>query len=333
MVNRRSLLLGTAALAGLSCFERHALFAGVPGESAWKPYAGNPVLGGEYGTCFDVCVLRERGRFRMWLSWRPKKSIAISESADGIHWSAPEIVLGPLLTTGWEDDINRPVVVLREGRYHMWYTGQNWLPGQTVGGHTAGHSAIGYATSADGRVWTRASEKPVLKPETEWEGAALMSPDVIWDDDMHLWRMWYSGGEQYEPNAIGYATSSDGLAWKKYGSNPAFRPDPAAAWEHARVAGIQVIKVDGWHYAFYIGYRDIDHAQIGLARSKDGITDWQRYRGNPIVRSGGTGFNADASYKPYAVFFKGQWMLWFNGRRANLEQIGLVLHKGYDLWS
>ena len=38
-----------------------------------------------------------------------------------------------------------------------------------------------------------------------------MCPHVIWDEEMKLFRMWYSGGEQYEPNAIGYATSPDGL--------------------------------------------------------------------------------------------------------------------------
>ena len=38
--------------------------------------------------------------------------------------------------------------------------------------------------------------------------------------------MWYSGGEQNEPNAIGYATSPDGLTWTKHGSNPVFVPDP-----------------------------------------------------------------------------------------------------------
>src|SRR6516165_5887763 len=79
----------------------------------WKKYAGNPVLGGQYGTCFDVCLLKEGGKYRMWVSWRPKASIALVESSDGIHWSAPRIVLGPRKNTGWEDNINRPVVVKR----------------------------------------------------------------------------------------------------------------------------------------------------------------------------------------------------------------------------
>ena len=49
--------------------------------------------------------------------------------------------------------------------------------------------------------------------------------------------MWYSGGEQNEPNAIGYATSSDGLTWKKYERNPVFSAEPKNLWERHKVAG------------------------------------------------------------------------------------------------
>ena len=38
--------------------------------------------------------------------------------------------------------------------------------------------------------------------------------------------MWYSGGEQYEPNAIGYATSPDGLAWTKHAKQPGLHRRP-----------------------------------------------------------------------------------------------------------
>src|SRR5215467_5505369 len=120
----------------------------------WRKYEGNPVLGGSLGTCFDVSLLREAAKYRMWFSWRPKKSVALVESTDGIHWSQPEIVLEPNPATEWEQDINRPVVVHRDDGYHMWYTGQSQK-----------QSWIGYARSADGRVWRRASTKPVISPD------------------------------------------------------------------------------------------------------------------------------------------------------------------------
>ena len=60
----------------------------------------------------------------MWFSWRPKKSIALVESKDGVQWSKPLIVLGPNDKTEWEKDLNRPVVIKNGDRYQMWYTGQ-----------------------------------------------------------------------------------------------------------------------------------------------------------------------------------------------------------------
>jgi hypothetical protein len=81
----------------------------------WVKHPRNPVLGGDLGTCFDVTVLKEGGKYRMWFSWRPKKSIALVESSDGVQWSKPLIVIGPNDKSDWENDLNRPVV-LKNGR-------------------------------------------------------------------------------------------------------------------------------------------------------------------------------------------------------------------------
>jgi predicted GH43/DUF377 family glycosyl hydrolase len=286
----------------------------------WKKYSGNPVLGGQYGTCFDVCVLKEGDSYRMWLSWRPKASIALVESNDGIHWTKPRIVLGPRKETGWEDDINRPIVLKRGDGYHLWYTGQ-----------AKGHSWIGYATSPDGISWKRMSDKPVLSPEKPWEKVAVMCPHVLWDEQAKNYRMWYSGGEQNEPNSIGYATSPEGLTWTKHAANPIFTPDKRNDWEKDRVTACQVIRQGDWYIMFYIGFRDEATAQIGIARSRDGVTNWQRHAANPIVRRGKGEWDADACYKPFAVFDGKQWLLWYNGRRGGFEQIGLAIHEGEDL--
>ncbi len=290
-------------------------------SSGWKKFEGNPVLGGEYGICFDVAVLRESGVYRMWFSWRPKQSIAMVESIDGIHWSEPpKIVLGPCAETQWEDSINRPAIVKCEDGYRMWYTGQ-----------TRGNSWIGYATSADGIIWNRRSDKPVLSADKPWEKVAVMCPHVEWDAETNIYRMWYSGGEQNEPNAIGFATSPDGMTWTKHDDNPIFCPDPNILWEKHKVTACQVEKVDDWFVMFYIGFHDEPHAQIGIARSRDGITNWQRHPDNPIVRPGENKWDHDACYKPFAFFDGTQWLLWYNGRHGPVEQIGVVIHHGKDL--
>jgi predicted GH43/DUF377 family glycosyl hydrolase len=289
--------------------------------AGWQKWEKNPVMGGKYGTCFDVSVLREGATYRMWLSWRPKQSVALVESPDGIHWTEPpRIVLGPRPETGWENDINRPVVVKRADGYHMWYTGQ-----------ARGHSWIGYATSPDGVAWKRVSRKPVLSFEKPWEKAAVMCPHVLWNAEKGLFQMWYSGGEQYEPNAIGYATSRDGVTWIKDAGNPIFSGDASLAWERDRVTACQVEKHGDYYLMFYIGFRDVDHAQIGVARSKDGVTGWQRHPANPIIRPGRDRWDHDACYKPCAIFDGRKWLLWYNGRHGGLEQIGVVFHEGEDL--
>lgn len=88
----------------------------------WRRYENNPVIGGELGECFDVSVLKMETGYRMYFSWRSKKSIAVCDSPDGLTWSDPIIVLGPNPDSGWEDDINRISVIRHDGLYHMWYS-------------------------------------------------------------------------------------------------------------------------------------------------------------------------------------------------------------------
>jgi predicted GH43/DUF377 family glycosyl hydrolase len=299
-----------------------AATSGICAESSagWTKFSGNPILGGEYGTCFDISVLHDDGMYRMWVSWRAKKSIALVESDNGFRFAGPPRVVLASAPTGWEDDVNRPVVIRREDGYHLWYTGQ-----------AKGRSAIGYATSPDGVTWTRNSTLPVLRPTLPWEKVAVMCPDVMWDPGARVYRMWYSGGEQYEPNAIGYATSPDGLTWTKPLKVPVFAGDPNIPWEKERATACHVVKQGDWFYLFYIGFRDVDHAQIGVARSRDGVSSWERLPQNPIVRSGTGNWDNDACYKPYALFDGSQWLLWYNGRSGHLEQIGVVSHQGADL--
>ncbi|MDR3792275.1 MAG: family 43 glycosylhydrolase [Terracidiphilus sp.] len=327
------------------CHEREA-------HTGWEKSPANPVLGGALGTCFDVCVLKLGTRYRMYFSWRPRKSIAIVESNDGIHWEipadGPRIVLGPSAETQWEGDINRPTIVQVGETYHLWYTGQ-----------TKTNSAIGHAVSKDGLVWTRANGRngaPVLTPLLPWEGVDVMTPDVLWEPEEKLFKMWYSAGEQYEPNAIGYATSTDGQVWSRNERAPIFAADPQHTWEKERVTAPCIVKDGGYYYAFYIGFKDIQTAAIGVARSRDGITNWERYRQNPIVRppvpndasqflddhlwkrhrwghrfEQEHAWDGDACYRPSVLHERGRWMLWYNGRRGTVEQIGVAIHRGDDL--
>jgi Glycosyl hydrolases family 43 len=283
----------------------------------WRKWHGNPVLGGELGTLFDMAVLRDGGKYRMWASWRPRQSIGLFESTDGVEWISCGVVFGPTGRRSWEQETNRPSVVKQGGRYHLWYTGQ-----------TPGYSVIGYATSTDGVIWRRMSNQPVLSAESPWEKASVMCPHVIWEEEQGLFRMWYSGGEQSEPDAIGYAVSADGVVWKKHPLNPIFVARPSCRWEKSRVTAMHVLQDRGLHYGFYIGFADgFEKSCIGVARSKDGVTSWERYPRNPILKPGPRrAWDGCNIYKPYVIHNQGTWMLWYNASRRcdRAEQIGLA---------
>lgn len=305
----------------------------------WRRYENNPVIGHELGECFDVSVLkRPQGGYRMYFSWRSKKSIAMTESADGLTWDAPVTVLQPRPESGWEEDVNRISVIYHEGMYWMWYSGQ--VCGKLVNeehkfylDEENAFSWIGLATSKDGIHWERRDD-PVMKPTQPWEKKSLMCPHVVWDEEQSKFRMWYSGGGWFEPDAIGYAESPDGIKWEACESNPILEAVPENLWERERATACQVVHQGDWYYMFYIGFEDIDKARINLARSRNGITGWQRHPDNPIIVGGRAGgWDCEAAYKPFAIYEEenDRWILWYNGRRAYIEQIGVAFHDGADL--
>lgn len=305
-----------------------------PSGGGWKKYEGNPVFGSEKtGTCFDVLVLPEtkgdeRAGYKMYFSWRPKKSLAVTTSQDGISWEEPRIILEPNPVLGWQDDLNRNAVVEKDGKLHMWFTGQSHLSSPSNG-----YSRIGYATATDDSNWVCIGEEPVLIPEQPWEGTSVMCPSVLWDEDQRVFRMWYSAGETYEPNVICYAVSADGVNWRKHRANPIFVPDRNLLYERERIGGCQVVRYRDGYLMFYIGYENIDTARICAAWSPNGISQWKRFGSNPLVSPEPGKWDGDACYKPSIVYDgeKDRWLLWYNGRNKAPEYIGLAIHEGWDL--
>lgn len=278
-----------------------------------------PVFGGpETGTMFDAFTRKQPdGRLRMDVSWRPRESFAVTFSDDGIHWSEPVITLGPNPASGWEQIVNRNCVLPDPAGsgWLMWYTGQVW-----EGGH--GKSWIGIARSDDGVHFERFRVDPVLVPEADFEKESVMNPFVMFENGKY--KMWYAAGETYEPNVICYAESDDGIHWIKYSGNPIFRSNPEKEYEQERIGACDVLKEeDGSYLMFYIGYRDIHTACICAARSKDGITGWERVPENPLVMPTPGTWDADSCYKPTVVRADdGTYRLWYNGRRGGAEFIG-----------
>ena len=135
----------------------------------------------------------------MFSSWRPKRCLAISISDDCLKWSDPQIILSPNKSL-FEDDLDRSVVVYKNNVFHLWFTSQNMTG-----------SYINYAISNYTFIFERCTKIPVMIPEQKWEKQNVMCPHVLWDFQENIFKMQYSGGDKNEPNAIGYATSKDGI--------------------------------------------------------------------------------------------------------------------------
>lgn len=303
-------------------------------RGGWQKYADNPVLGKNkaMGTSFDMAVIERDGRYHMWFSWRPYRGIGYTVSDDGLHWGEPRLVLSPVPGSPYEnDEINRPTVLWKGGRYHMWYSGQ--MNPYREGGV----SVICYAVSDDGIRWERPCDRPVLVPDQPWERTAIMCPHVMFDEKDGRYKLWYSGGSNHEPDAIGYAWSRDGIRWEKEAGNPILEKNPDALWEQHKVVGCQVLRYGDWYYMFYIGHMHEERGSVGLARSRDGIHGWEKHPHNPLIAPDREGFDSVSVYKPFALKRPHGWILWYNGAEfdENLwvyECIGAALHEGDALF-
>src|SRR5659263_157207 len=105
--------------------------------------------------------------------------------------------------------------------------------------------------------------------------------------------------------------------WIKYDSNPVFTSDPNNIWDSGKVCACQVIKDKDYYYMLYLGHYHLQRGSIGLARSKDGKTNWERHPLNPIIAPDKDTWDAKSVFKPYAILDGDHWILWYNGGAWN----------------
>ncbi len=94
--------------------------------------------------------------------------------------------------------VDFPRVIYIGNTYHMWYSGGGQFTWK-----------IGYATSQDGRTWTKYADNPVLDwgAAGSWEDTWVGACSVILEDS--TFKMWYTGGNGVWDGHIGYATAPD----------------------------------------------------------------------------------------------------------------------------
>lgn len=210
---------------------------------------------------YNGFVHREESLYRMWFSYTPDcggNAIGYAESSDGVTW---EPYTGNPVLRGsgpWEGDTHTPTVIFDDGLFKMWYTG------------FTGQNKVGYATSTDGKSWSRHSS-PVLGPTSgSWDSLDAGWPYVI--KDGFTYKMWYAGSTDRRTFNIGYATSTDGINWIKYGGYPVLQTGPPGSFDSKRVHYPTVSKENGGTYRMWFEAYDGFKESIGYAVSFDGIS-------------------------------------------------------------
>ena len=117
-----------------------------------------------------------------------------------------------------------------------------------------------------------------------------------------IYKLWYTGYKEKDddPKALGYATSDDGINWKRYPGNPIF----SEKWTE----DMFVLKYENRYFMYAEGKNDVAH----LLTSDNGIS-WHE-EGDLIIRK----VNGDTIPGPYGtpnvLIENGQWYLFYERR-------------------
>lgn len=240
--------------------------------TAWTPAAENPVFAGAGTETWDRKI-RERGFilvvdgvYHLWYSGYPADKPALialghATSPDGVHWTRDP--KNPIFKDAWVEDV---CVVRREGRFYMFAEGKN--------------DVAHLLTSPDGVNWT---EKGPLNIRTS-HGEPIPpgpygTPTAFFEDG--VWNLLYERGDK----GVWLAKSTDLKIWTNVQDDPvlALGPEP---YDRAAVAINQIVKRDGFYYAFYHANSERPWKEwtTCVARSRD-LVHWEKYPGNPIIRN------------------------------------------------
>lgn len=260
----------------------------------FSKFANNPVLArGDHG--FDTetvgpgIVVKTDSVWLMYYNsqnvcnYAPGRNIgrAVAKSITG-PWIKNE---KPVISAGskgeWDAGFILPsaILLMDDGTLIMYYTA-----GEDIA--LWNNFYIGMATSEDGMSWQKYNDPETIHPPFalsdpvmkngkpgEWDAAIVWMANVQKTRDGFL--MYYTGSKENVGNAIGgigYATSSDGIRWKKHEGNPVFHRDRdpfVKTSANAYLENASVLFLDTICLMYYdCGPFDIETYYIGMATGK-----------------------------------------------------------------
>jgi len=196
--------------------------------------------------------------YRLWFGGQGTDGhdrIHLATSTDGQNWKQHGVVLEDPTA----NHCNDPSIVDSNGLLYMYYT-------RAGSGVT---DEIAVATSSDGLRWKKQGTAIARGESGAWDAWSVGRPSVLIENG--VFRMWYDGRKDLPPGApdpkapksdhsqrfVGYATSSDGLRWRKHGDVPVYDHD---------AGGVHVLRT-GDHLSMLVEGR----MGTEMATSRDGI--------------------------------------------------------------
>lgn len=287
----------------------------------WTKDEKNPVFVPPQKTVHSPTVLLDTGIYKMWYVGDGK--VYYVESPDGTRWKqipeSGEPILSPSAVKGtFDSDEIGSLAVLKENQtLKMWYAGVSHEPtAKSVG-------RIGHALSSDGIHWVKVAGKEyggsvldVGEPGTIDE-SGVENPSVLLIDGVY--HMWYRGAYQAKypyRSTICYATSKDGLVWKRFSANPIFSAVAKADYFDSREIGAPEVHFDGSIFRMWYNGSGFGTPKIGYAVSQNGIK-WYRLRHfihvGAILSSNLDGYDFNGLSDATVLVEKNRYQLWYVG--------------------
>ncbi len=185
----------------------------------------------------------------------------------------------PILTpegSGWEGaNVYNPGVIIENNTFKMIYRGQA----------SSGTSEIGYATSTDGKTFTRSANNPVISASTGLEDPRLIKLN-------NTYYAYYTGYQNGQV-AIEVATSTDLINWTQYGPIITGTKNAAVITDSSS----HPVQIDGKYVMYYGG----NSGRYGCGQG--GCGSYLTYSTDLIHWSGATpvDFHFPTSFTPWEI--------------------------------
>jgi predicted GH43/DUF377 family glycosyl hydrolase len=164
-------------------------------------------------------------------------------------------------------------------------------------------------------------------PPGSWDAKAVYSPIVMKEDGKFF--MLYTGsdvGVDQGNNAIGLATSEDGVRWTKYPENPVLKKSKKPNdWNgHILISsGPALLKKNGIYWLWYSGHNKgpSRKGSAGIAFSRD-LIHWKNYSKNPVIESDLEDMSAWDRYGsvfPSVIVMNGRLRMYYLGGNGTMN--------------